>query len=112
MFKKLKIISLLVLSLCVSTKYSEASTMRASWYDCCGKYTASGERFNANGLTAAHRYLPFGTRLHLTYRGKSIIVRINDRGPFIKGRQLDLSRGAARALHCYGTCILVSEAVR
>lgn len=63
-----------------------------------GNQTASGERFNENAMTAAHRSLPFGTRLRVHHRGKSVVVRINDRGPFIKGRVLDLSKGAARAI--------------
>ena len=49
-------------------------------------------------MTAAHRSLPFGTKLRVTYRGQSVVVTINDRGPFIKGRVLDLSTGAARAI--------------
>ncbi len=63
-----------------------------------GSQTASGQRFNQNAMTAAHRSLPFGTKLRVTHRGKSVIVTINDRGPFIKGRVLDLSTGAARAV--------------
>lgn len=63
-----------------------------------GSRTASGERFNENAMTAAHRSLRFGTWLKVNWRGRSVIVRINDRGPFIKGRVLDLSKGAARAL--------------
>ncbi len=68
----------------------------ASWYQ-VGTQTANGERYNPNGLTAAHRSLPFGTRVKVTNlkTGKSIIVRINDRGPFIDTRIIDLSRGAA-----------------
>jgi len=63
-----------------------------------GSKTASGQRFNENDMTAAHRSLPFGTKLRVTHRGKSVVVTINDRGPFIKGRVLDLSTGAARAV--------------
>jgi len=63
-----------------------------------GPRTASGERFNANAMTAAHRSLPFGTLLRVTHRGASVIVRVNDRGPFVRGRVLDLSSGAARAI--------------
>jgi rare lipoprotein A len=65
-----------------------------------GKRTASGERFNPQGLTAAHRNLPFGTMLLVTNlnNGKSVIVRINDRGPFVYGRVLDLSLGAAKVV--------------
>jgi rare lipoprotein A len=63
-----------------------------------GSKTASGQRFNQNAMTAAHRSLPFGTRLRVTHGGRSVVVTINDRGPFIRGRVLDLSTGAARAI--------------
>ncbi|WP_375306264.1 septal ring lytic transglycosylase RlpA family protein [Bradyrhizobium sp. A11] len=67
-----------------------------------GSKTASGQRFNQNAMTAAHRSLPFGTKLRVTHRGSSVIVTINDRGPFIRGRVLDLSTGAARAIGLTG----------
>jgi rare lipoprotein A len=62
--------------------------------------TASGERVNPGGLTAAHRSLPFGTHVRVTNRknGKSVVVRINDRGPFIRGRVIDVTPAGARAL--------------
>jgi rare lipoprotein A len=63
-----------------------------------GSKTASGQRFNQNAMTAAHRSLPFGTKLRVTHGGRSVVVTINDRGPFIRGRVLDLSTGAARAI--------------
>jgi rare lipoprotein A len=63
-----------------------------------GHQTASGQRFNQEAMTAAHRSLPFGTKLRVTHGGQSVIVTINDRGPFIHGRVLDLSTGAARAI--------------
>jgi rare lipoprotein A len=63
-----------------------------------GSKTASGQRFNQNALTAAHRSLPFGTRLKVTHGGRSVVVTINDRGPFVRGRVLDLSTAAARAI--------------
>jgi rare lipoprotein A len=65
-----------------------------------GRTTASGERFDMNDLTAAHRTLAFGTRVRVTNRanGRSVVVRINDRGPFVKGRVIDLSLAAARKL--------------
>jgi rare lipoprotein A len=63
-----------------------------------GSKTASGERFNQNALTAAHRTLPFGTKLRVSRGDRSVIVTINDRGPFVRGRVLDLSTGAARAI--------------
>ena len=74
----------------------------ASWYGAKfqNKRTANGERFNMNDLTAAHPTLPFGTRLcaHSPSTGKSVIVRINDRGPFVKHRIIDFSKAAAQAL--------------
>jgi rare lipoprotein A len=63
-----------------------------------GNKTASGQRMNAGAMTAAHRTLPFGTKLKVTHSGRSVVVTINDRGPFIRGRVLDLSTGAARAI--------------
>jgi rare lipoprotein A len=63
-----------------------------------GSRTASGQRMNASAMTAAHRSLPFGTRLRVTHGDRSVVVTINDRGPFIRGRVLDLSTGAARAI--------------
>ena len=67
-----------------------------------GRKTASGQRFNQEAMTAAHRSLPFGTKLRVTHGGRSVVVTINDRGPFIKGRVLDLSTGAARAIGLTG----------
>jgi rare lipoprotein A len=76
---------------------------KASFYgNESGSKTASGQRFNQNAMTAAHRTLPFGTKVRVTYRGQSVVVTINDRGPFIKGRVLDLSKGAARAVGLTG----------
>jgi rare lipoprotein A len=73
-------------------------------YDGSGSKTASGERFHPEGMTAAHRSLPFGTRVRVTNtrNGRSVVVRITDRGPFIRGRVLDLSFGAARILGMIG----------
>ena len=69
-----------------------------------GSHTASGERFNPDGMTAAHRSYPFGTKLMVINprNGKSVTVTVNDRGPFVKGVTLDLSRGAARAIGIQG----------
>ena len=71
----------------------------ASWYALRSR-TASGEMMNPSAMTAAHRSLPFGTKVRVTNKrnGKAVIVRINDRGPFIKGRIIDLSEAAAREL--------------
>lgn len=75
---------------------------QASWYghEFARRRTASGERFDPHGFTGAHRTLPFGTRVLVTNlrNGRSVMVRITDRGPFRKRREIDLSLGAARAL--------------
>jgi rare lipoprotein A len=65
-----------------------------------GGKTANGERAHAHGMTAAHRTLPFGTMVRVTHAktGKSVVVRINDRGPFVRGRVIDLTPAAARQL--------------
>jgi rare lipoprotein A len=74
----------------------------ASWYGpgFHGRLTANGERFNQNALTAAHKTLPFGTKVRVTNlnNGRSVVVRINDRGPFIRGRLIDLSKGSAQQI--------------
>ncbi|BAY24335.1 rare lipoprotein A [Calothrix sp. NIES-2100] len=79
----------------------------ASWYgyDGSGSRTASGKRFHPEGMTAAHRSLPFGTRVRVTNtrNGRSVVVSITDRGPYIRGRILDLSAGAARILGMMGS---------
>lgn len=72
----------------------------ASIYAYNGSKTASGERASPGGMTAAHRTLPFGTRVRVTNHrnGKSVTVRINDRGPFVRGRVIDVTPAAAQAL--------------
>jgi rare lipoprotein A len=72
----------------------------ASWYgaEFAGRKTASGERFNPGEYTAAHRTLPFGSKVRVSRGDKSVVVRINDRGPFHGGRVIDLSRAAAAEL--------------
>src|SRR5258708_15525123 len=86
-----------------SIRSSGSFSGKASFYgNESGSRTASGQRFNQNAMTAAHRSLPFGTKLRVTHRGQSVVVTINDRGPFIKGRVLDLSTGAARAIGLTG----------
>jgi rare lipoprotein A len=67
-----------------------------------GSKTASGQRFNQEAMTAAHRTLPFGTKLRVTHGSRTVVVTINDRGPFVRGRVLDLSTGAARAIGLTG----------
>ena len=81
-------------------------TGAASWYGpgFHGKKTANGERFNTHDLTAAHKTLPFGTKVRVTNEqtGKSVVVRINDRGPYAHGRVIDLSKAAAEAVGISG----------
>jgi peptidoglycan lytic transglycosylase len=78
----------------------DAAQGLASYYRFHGRRTASGEKFDETELTAAHRTLPFGTRLRVTNvaTGQSVMVRVNDRGPFIPGRVVDVSHSAAEAL--------------
>jgi rare lipoprotein A len=100
-------IPVLLASICFGGAVLSASThevcrsgsMNATQYS-SGQGTASGERFRPDSLTAAHRKLPFGTRVKVTNprTGATTIVKINDRGPFTRGRDIDLSRGAARAI--------------
>ena len=84
---------------CLQLPAQSAGGMLASWYGpgFHGRTTANGERYDMYGLTAAHKTLPFGTRLEVCYQGCTT-VRINDRGPFIGARELDLSYGAAQAI--------------
>lgn len=76
------------------------STMVACYYHhrYNGRKTASGERYNEWSFTCAHKTLPFGTRLRLVAHGRSVVVRVNDRGPWTHGRDIDLSRAAAKRL--------------
>ena len=93
---------LIILILIIFSTPAYAGETVATWYgqEHAGKRTASGEVFNPNGLTAAHRSLPFGTCLRVSNpkSGRSVSVLINDRGRFTKGVSLDLSHGAARAI--------------
>lgn len=107
----MKILQTLIATSFLFVAMPEANATIASWYDCAkpgecskSKRTANGEKFNPNALTAAHKTLPFGTKVRITYKGRSVVVRINDRGPFIKGRHIDLSRAAARKIGCHGVC--------
>jgi len=95
----------LFFSACVRTKYfpeGNIQTGLASWYgeDFHGKLTSNKEIYNMNDMTAAHKTLPFGTRVIVTNlnNNKSVTVRINDRGPYIEGRDIDLSYAAAKVL--------------
>ncbi|GIJ47250.1 hypothetical protein Val02_41360 [Virgisporangium aliadipatigenens] len=82
----------------------------ASYYD-TGSRTANGESFNPDGITAAHKTLPFNTQVRVTNKanGKSVVVRINDRGPFVSGRCLDLSRGAFKEIASLSAGVLTVD---
>ena len=94
----------------------ESEAGNASFYSKAhhGKKTASGERFDMNALTAAHRTLPFGSRVKVTNRSnnRSIVVRINDRGPFVRGRIIDLSIAAASAKGVSGIATVAVEQLK
>jgi rare lipoprotein A len=98
----MKIIYLIGISI-ILIAISRAETGIASWYSVrCngGTQTASGERLDDTKLTAAHRTLPFGTKVKVqcSTTGRSVVVRINDRGPYVKGRVIDLSKAAAERI--------------
>jgi rare lipoprotein A len=103
-------ISAFLVFVALSTSANGEDRVSASWYgdELRGNRTASGEKFNPDGLTAAHRTLPFGTCLVVgnPRNGKSVNVRVNDRGPFAKDRVLDLAAGAARAIGMVATQII------
>ncbi len=109
--------ALLVLAGCGSTPKSGGSVSSghsesgiASYYgnEFHGRKTANGERFDQGKLTAAHRTLPFGTRVKVTNRqnGKSVVVRVNDRGPFARGRIIDLSSSAFKSIAYLGAGVV------
>jgi rare lipoprotein A len=107
--KTLAVAALVLTGTCAGISGAEAKSIQsggASWYGpgFHGKKTASGERFNTRALTAAHRSLPFGARVRVTNErtGRSVVVRINDRGPFAGGRVIDLSKAAAQAVGISG----------
>ena len=86
----------------VSLVAANAGEMVASFYGSeSGSRTASGRPFRSHEMTAAHKTLPFGTRLRVCYRG-CVVVTVTDRGPFIRGRHLDLSSGAAKVIGMHG----------
>ena len=87
---------------CVTSQKGIFQSGRASWYGdrFHGRKTASGEVYNMNAMTAAHKTLPFGTKVRVVSKttGKSVVVKVNDRGPFAKRRIIDLSKAAAKKL--------------
>lgn len=102
------LLSVICLTLISSPSFAHSQTGSISFYH-EGSQTASGERFNKNGLTCAHRRLPFGTKVSVTYRSRTVVCRVNDRGPFVAGRVLDVSLGTARALGMTGAGVVVAQ---
>lgn len=104
-----------ILSVLVVLASSGASAEVASIYGgrdgLCGSRTASGERYDCGAMTAAHRSLPFNTWVRVTHAGRSVVVRVNDRGPWIKGRSIDLSVAAGKRIGCDGVCEVQIEVV-
>jgi rare lipoprotein A len=109
------VVAVLLATVCLASpataRGAHSFSGKASYYAYQGK-VASGGRFNPNGLTAAHRTLPFGTRVRVTdpKTGRSVVVTINDRGPFGRGRVIDVSLGAARALGMVGRGVIFVQA--
>jgi rare lipoprotein A len=91
-----------LLLLCTHNSRAEIASVYGGKDGLCGHKTANGERLNCSAYTAAHRRLPFGTLVRVCHRG-CVTVRINDRGPWVRGRHIDLSPAAARAIGLYAT---------
>lgn len=108
--------SFIIASLFLFVSNVNAQTGVASWYGpgFQGHKTASGQRFNTGSLTAAHKTLSFGTKVKVTNltNGRSVFVTINDRGPFVRGRIIDLSNAAKNAIGMGGTAKVSLEVVR
>ena len=113
-----KLLILALFSILTLSAAAEAQTGKATFYShkFHGRKTSNGERYHNDSLTCAHRQFPFGTKLKVTNKknGKTVIVRVNDRGPFAKGRILDLSFAAAKQLDMVhsGVVDVVAEVVK
>ena len=81
----------------INAAYAEVASVYGGSDGRCGSRTANGERVNCSAMTAAHRTLPFGSLVTVCHHG-CVVVRINDRGPFVRGRHIDLTPAAARAI--------------
>lgn len=90
---------------CIASHYGKGDGLN-------GSRTANGEHFNTHAMTAAHRTRPFGSRVRVTHGNRSVVVRITDRGPFVRGRCIDLSWAAARAIGIGGIGRVTVETVQ
>src|SRR5690242_6713974 len=95
--ERISIVTALLVFWFVSIAHAEMASVYGGRDGYCGSRTANGERVNCSAMTAAHRTLPFGTLLKVCHNG-CVVVRINDRGPFVAGRHIDLTPAAARAI--------------
>ena len=86
-----------VACIAMNAAHAEVASVYGGSDGLCGSRTANGERVNCSAVTAAHRTLPLGTRVRVCHNG-CVVVRINDRGPFVRGRHIDLTPAAARAI--------------
>jgi rare lipoprotein A len=111
--KKTALASVFVFAVIAMPVAASAQSGIASVYDYSSSRTASGERMTRGALTAAHRTLPFGTMVRVTdnHTGRSVVVRINDRGPFVAGRVIDLTPAAASALGFSGLASVTLDVV-
>ena len=100
--ERISIGTAVMLILFVGTARAEVASVYGGRDGYCGSRTANGERVNCSAMTAAHRRLPFGTRVRVCH-GRCVTVRINDRGPWVRGRDIDLTPAAARAIGLGGT---------
>ena len=98
--------------LLIGSAIAHAESGIASHYgDLCGSRTANGEHMRCSDFTAAHRTLPFNTMVRVSTARRSVTVRINDRGPFVRGRVIDLTPAAMHVLRCDGLCRVSLEVV-
>ena len=108
-----RIFTAATMSAALFTAHLAAETVNCSFYSANydGRKTANGQTFHNSALTAASKTLPFGTKVKLTNpkNGHSVIVRVNDRGPFVQGRDISVTREAARRLHIMGTGVAQVE---
>ncbi len=111
--KTFVVAGLMALALGATQQEAQAESMVSSWYgpSFAGNLTANGEVFNPQEYTAAHKSLPFGTLLEVCYTD-CVTVRVNDRGPYTYGRDLDLSQGAAQAVGLYGVDVVGVKILR
>jgi len=100
-----------LLALLIATPIHAETGIASHYGDLCGSRTANGEHMRCSAMTAAHRTLPFNTMVRVSTGRRAVVVRINDRGPFVRGRVIDLTPAAMRVLGCDGLCRVALEIV-